>query len=209
MADKADITTKILIDEKSLKWIFDKYFPTLSRYATEFLIDEEKAKDVATNVFVELWKQRARLKFNEEKPLRHYLYQMTRFQAMDQVEDKKKQQKLVKDLKYLGNFELQPDEMDNAKIMAEALRYMYEQIDELTPQYRTVIKMTLQQASNEEIAEAMGITASAVRSNKARAIETLQKKVQKKFKGHQLLPVILLLLEPTLQNACHGHLPLQ
>lgn len=172
-----------------MEWIFHRYFGKLVFYANELLnYDQERARDVVTNMFLALWEQKDRVKFENDRALQSYLYTITRNKAIDSVRQAQKEHSVMKDFRYLEKIISNPDEKDTAMILTEAIDFIYEAIKTLSPQYRMVIELSLQGKSHEEIAEAMNISQVSVRSNKMRAIAVLQKKLN----GNALLSIVLM-----------------
>lgn len=178
----ANTETIIWINVQTMEWIFSEYFSKLVFYAAGFLKNEETARDAVISAFLALWTQRDRIEFRSEKLLKGYLYAIVKHKSVDAVAATQKEQSLIEDLGYLEESVQHPEEMENAVILTEAIAFIREAIDNLSPQYHMVIQMLMEGKTHQEIARAMRITPSTVRGYKAKALNILKDKFSQ-YKG--------------------------
>ena len=145
-------------DRLVFKAFFEGNFSSIVMFADKYLNDMEAAADVAQECFIQLW--RGDMTFETEDKVRGFLYTMARNLALNKLKR--------------GMLESEEYLRDNV-IEEEVYSIVYKAIDELAPQSKKVILLSLQELSNGEIAEQLGISINSVR--------TLKQNAYKKLKG--------------------------
>jgi len=78
-----------LPDEKKLfEQAFRKYFPGLLGFAMKYLPDQDDAREVVHQVFINLWERRADIDFSE--PLKSYLFTAVYNRSLNVIRDRRK-----------------------------------------------------------------------------------------------------------------------
>lgn len=176
----------VRIDEDSMKWIYNKYFRKLAFYARGFLSDEEKARDAVFDMLVVLWEKKDKVEFKNERALQGYLYAVTRNKAINLVREVQQDRLTIRALSYWGEtsqyFEEAGPEV-NGLPLTEAIDFIPAAIGNLSPAYQSVVTLTLEGKSHEEIAEKLKISQDTVRTNKMRGLIALRKKFEERFRG--------------------------
>ena len=155
-------------DRLVFKAFFEGNFSSIVMFADKYLNDMEAAADVAQECFIQLW--RGDMTFETEDKVRGFLYTMARNLALNNLKD----DSIVSQYVSLVLFEAEEYLRDNV-IEEEVYSIVYKAIDELAPRTMKVIKLSLQELSNGEIAEQLGISINSVR--------TLKQNAYKKLKG--------------------------
>ena len=148
------------INEKNnrvFKTFFEKNFSSIVMFADKYLDDMEVAADIAQECFIRLW--HGDQTFESEDKVKGFLYTTARNLALNEL----KHDAIV--ARYVQ------------KGMLESEEYLRDNVreEELAPQSRKVILLSLQELSNGEIAEKLGISINSVR--------TLKQNAYKKLKG--------------------------
>lgn len=155
-------------DRLVFKAFFEGNFSSIVMFADKYLNDMEAAADVAQECFIQLW--RGDMTFETEDKVRGFLYTMARNLALNKL----KHDSIVSQYVKRGMLESEEYLRDNV-IEEEVYSMIYKAIDELAPQSKKVILLSLQELSNGEIAEQLGISINSVR--------TLKQNAYKKLKG--------------------------
>ena len=142
-------------DRQVFKFFFEKNFSSVVMFADKYVKDMEVAADIAQE--------------SEEK-IKGFLYTSARNLALNEL----KHEAIVNRYVQKGMIESEEYFLDNVA-EEEVYALVYKAIDELAPQSRKVILMSLQELSNGEIAEQLNISVNSVR--------TLKQNAYKKLKG--------------------------
>lgn len=155
--------------------LFMEMYPALCLLSNRIVSDEAAAKDIVSEVFLQLWKTRTFL--NEVRSISAYLYVATRNRSLNHLKKQKRNEKKVQEA-----YEKQLEEKSYEDILqnvfnAEAVRILNEAILTLPPECTKVVQLNIEGLSTNEIAEKLGISPSAVSHQKARAIRLLREKI--------------------------------
>ncbi len=161
-------------DRQVFKVFFEGNFSSIVMFADKYLNDMEAAADVAQECFIRLW--RGDMTFETEDKVRGFLYTMARNLALNKL----KHDSIVSQYVERGMLESEEYLRDNV-IEEEVYSMIYKAIDELAPQSKKVILLSLQELSNGEIAEQLGISINSVRTLKQNAYKKLKGLLQDYF----------------------------
>lgn len=158
--------------------IYHDHFDRLYYFALKFTKSEDLAKDVVSEVFLNLWKNRA--SFSEIRRMESYLYISVKNQAI---------QMLSHNLKSSNSIEFEKEARIIDKIDPEELLLEKELIQEiekavatLPPQCQLIFNMAKnKQMKYKEIAEELGITVSTVRMQLIKASRIVKETIRKKY----------------------------
>ncbi|MCL1938682.1 MAG: RNA polymerase sigma-70 factor [Candidatus Azobacteroides sp.] len=165
--------------------LFEKYYPKLLFYATQFL-DEAEAKDVVQDVFVELWKRRDTLVVGDK--IHTYLYRLTYTKAINVLNHKKIESNYSKAVNELYNHKMKFyeseshneifQEIENRELEGE----IGAAIDKLPDKCKEVFKLSyLYDLKNKEISNAMNISQRTVEAHIYKALKILRKELKHLF----------------------------
>lgn len=155
--------------------LFMEMYPALCLLSNSIVSDEAAAKDIVSEVFLQLWKTRTFL--NEVRSISAYLYVATRNRSLNHLKKQKRNEKKVQQA-----YEKQLEEKSYEDILqnvfnAEAVRILHAAILTLPPECTKVVQLNIEGLSTNEIAQKLGISPSAVSHQKARAIRLLREKI--------------------------------
>lgn len=157
-------------DLQALGEIYDRFSPSIYRYALRFLGNADSAEDCVAQVF-ERFLQALKSGKGPKQYIRAYLYRM----AHNAITDQYRRAPLVLplEMEHLSDGTPTAQELINDKADAECLR---QAIDELTPEQRQVIILKyLADLTNEEVAAAMCKPVGAIKSMQHRALASLHR----------------------------------
>jgi RNA polymerase sigma-70 factor (ECF subfamily) len=177
--DKFSLTDEALIqllqsdDEGALKEIFNRFNARLYQLAVGVLRDEDLAKDIVQEVFIDLWNRRHT---SNIQTLQNYLVKAIKFQALKQLRNGKLREhhlKLVGNILFVNQTEesIRFEELDHSLKVALA---------QLPPRCKKVFELSrYENLSHKEIAGKLGITAKTVEVQIHKALILLRKRLDK------------------------------
>ena len=175
-------------DETVFREFVDTYQPSLLRLCMGFLHDEEDAKDIVQDVFVEVFQSVGR--FREEASLSTWLYRIAVNKSLNQIK-KNRNRKLftginsVLQVKREAVVDIADESMGSDKRIekAERAKAIRKTIGQLPENQRIAFVLSkYQDLSYSDIAGVMGISLLAVESLIHRAKLGLQRKLFKLYK---------------------------
>ena len=168
--------------EKTLKSFYEEYFALFVSFANNLLPSEEECKDVVHDVFLKYWNTRN--DFDNLIAIRAFFYKSIRNTCLNLIRHQQIQNKyLAENLQYLESESF----IHETVVKEEIFHVIHQEISHLTEMEQKVLLLTLEEKSNEEIAQELGIAVSTVKSHKAKGYAVLREKLQ-------YLKILLLLL---------------
>ncbi len=156
-------------NEKVLKLLYDKYFPSLCSYAFNFIKDEMVSGDIVQIIYTKVWDKRK--DFDSIYSIRSFFYLSVRNACLNHLRDQKK----YKHVELNDNI---PIEENHFIIEEEVHRMIKNEIDQLPEAMKRVFNLTLMDLSIPEIAQALNVSEHTVRNQRARAREILKEKLK-------------------------------
>ena len=177
-------------DDSALRAIFDRHYPLLLGDIYRLIPDEDTCKDLAQEVFVELWRKRAELDIHTS--LRAYLRRAAINRALNHIKANKR---VV--LEEPEDRHYTPDDTAReiqAKSRQEDLEQaLAEAIERLPEKCRQVFTLSrFEHLSHREIAEQLGISVKTIENQITKAMRMLREAL---LKYSDLSPVIILALK--------------
>lgn len=162
-----------------MKELFSQYYGPLCYFASKLIGDDDAAKDIVQEAFVCLWRVgRVRQVSRPDA----WLYTVVRHDCYKYMADIERGNAITPPMEHA--------EMDSshALILAELGRELQAAIRQLPPRTRTIIRMYYEEdKSLREIAEALHLHISTVKTQKTRGIQSLRKILEK---ARLLLPLL-------------------
>lgn len=175
LSDEALVEMLALGHDWALKEIFTRYNFRLFRQATGVLQDDDLAKDVVQNVFIDLWNRR---ESSQVQVLSHYLARAIKFQVLKQIRNGKlrdDQLKLMADIQFVNQTEESIDCRELEDLLQRA-------VGELSPRCKEVFELSrYENLSHKEISARLNISPKTVEAQVTKALSSLRKKLQKFF----------------------------
>jgi RNA polymerase sigma-70 factor (family 1) len=167
-------------NKESFRNLFNMLYPSMCLFANKFLKSYENSEDVAQEIFIELWNRRA--KFSTYEQVKAFLYLSIKNRCLNfikhlAVEEKFNQNELKENSHSIEEYIIEVD----------VIQQLYEIINNLPEQRKTVIQLSMQEMTNEEIAQNMNVSVNTVKLHKKIAYKTLRNKLG------PLQPILLLL----------------
>lgn len=161
-------------DEKAFKEFFMIFYEEILRFLYFYVWDEEIAKDLAQDVFINFWKARNRIDIFQNP--KGYLYRIARNIAINHIERRKKEYEI--DEVTIKNITQMPDgesfELRDTIIKA---------INELPDRCKEVFILSRYTGlSQKEIADLLGISLQTVKNHIVKAMNYLRKRLSSYLK---------------------------
>jgi RNA polymerase sigma-70 factor (ECF subfamily) len=163
-------------DRKAFREFFEDYYPVLCSFARKYIPDTERCRDIAQEVLLKYWEERAR--FVDLSEARGFLYTVTRNACINQLKKERAADRYVQviEQEYAEDFE--------EKIMEhEIFLLLHKAVGGLPSQMRRIIEYSLEGLRNHEIAREIGIAESTLHTLKKLAY----KKLREAMKDHLYL----------------------
>lgn len=174
-----------IVSHKEFKAFFETFFLPVYSLMQRYTGESELSRDFTQEAFVRVFEHRE--EFETVDNAKAFVYTVARNIYLDHC----KHQKIKKQYNARLNEEEQED-YDFLKEVTreETFRILYEAIDKLPAQTRSIILLNLKGNNNTEVAEKLHISVNTVKSLKKSAYVTLRKLLSK-----DIIMILLLLIE--------------
>ena len=164
-----------LADRKIFQKIFDEYYHPLCFYASRFLQDDARIKDVVQEAFLGCWDKE--LVFMNRLALRSYLYASVYHSCMDVIKLDNIHRR-HHDIIRGKSSDVDRDYL-TSRIETEALTQIFKAIDELPAQCGRIFRLSyIENKSVDFIAQELNISPNTVKTQRARAKKLLKDKLK-------------------------------
>lgn len=160
------------LDQEAFERLFREYFPPLMAFARKILVDEDDAREVVQNVFINLWEKR--MEIDLSTPLKSYLFTSVHNRSLNVIRDRKKfSSSEMPEVAGEWDVSMQIETME----LEEKIR---EVIGSLPEKCREVFELNrFDGLKYSEIAEALGISVKTVENQMSKALKILREKLLK------------------------------
>ena len=161
-------------EEKGFDFFFRELFPSLCFFANRMVNNKYEAEDIASAAFIKIWKRHDQ--FDNAKNIRSYLYQIVRNDCLKFLQQNDRRNRTQREIEYFTNVDTSTN-CEADIIRAELYSDLYKALKNLPTECRKVFKMLyLEGKSVKEIAKELKVSASTVKTQKARGLAMLRKK---------------------------------
>lgn len=165
--------------------LFKANFERLYYHAYDFVRDEEVAKDVVSDVFVNVWQRREAV---DTDRVLSYLYTCVRNRCIDHLGRSKRLVPLLDEV--AGIMDTYDDEQ--WEVHESRIRELKHQLNQLPERARNVLMMRFyEQKSNQEVAHMLGITIDGVKKIIQRTFAQLRLSLDEKMLNFVLLLILV------------------
>ncbi len=173
-------------EQIGLKNIFNHYYKYLWVTASNYVVDQNVAKDITQDVFYELWKKRESI--NVQTSLKAYLRRAVVNRSLNKIKSDKKYS--------FGDEGMDEGQADTSsdlqgKIEASELQQVINSaIESLPEKCRMVFSLSrFESLSHQEISEQLGISKKTIENQMTKALKIIRQAVRK----YGISPVLLLI----------------
>ncbi len=149
-------------------------YATFCSFASRYLSDKYEIEDVVQESFIAFWEQNK--EFANLASVKSYFYTTIRNSCLDKLKHDKVKNKFLELRKRIADSK--EFFLENL-LKQEVYSYVHEQIEKLSQMEKKVILMAMEGASNNEIAEKLGIKLNTVKTHKQRAYKLLRENITK------------------------------
>ena len=155
-------------NDRAFRQLFDNYHAKVFHYVLRFTRDEDDAEDVAQRVFVKVWENRK--KIDAARSLDAYIFTIAHHLACRYLN-----QKARSVLRTTTTEEVTAPSTEDMMYLHELTELTRLRIDQLPEKRQIIFKMHYEEyLSDEEIAEALGLSIHTVRSQLVKASKNIR-----------------------------------
>lgn len=159
--------------KKEFDLFFKKYYTLFLSFACRYRLDTEEARDIVQDVFIAFWEQHE--SFTSIVAIKAFFYRSISNRCLNYLKHED-----VKDRYAESQIQvMQSEEFIQENIIREEVSFMVRRkIKELTPREQEIIILSLQNKSNQEIAELLSISVPTVKTHKMHAYARLRAELE-------------------------------
>ena len=178
-------------DRDALRVLFDQYYPYLISVVLKLSGDLELSKDIAQEVFLEIWKRREKLEI--EIALKPYLRRAGINRMLNKLKSNRLDFREHEDLPEEADQASDPQHLLEASDLQQAIQ---QAIDLLPPKCRLIFTLKrIEGMSHDEIAEELQISKKTIENQMTKALKMIRASLIKAGHKNKLLTVILVFME--------------
>jgi RNA polymerase sigma-70 factor (ECF subfamily) len=175
-ANDGQMIAEALSDPAVFVRLYRSHYDAVFRYCVHRLFERHTAEEIAAEVFLKVVKNIERFKGNERQ-FRNWLYTIAANSVNDHLRKTARRDGL-----YINSRDQTDNQVDDCEESTEKLALLREAVLSLRPRYQTIITLRFFESLKlTEIAEVLGSSPGTVRSQLARALAKLRKKLVKDF----------------------------
>ena len=165
---------EIKMDKRSFEELFRSFFPSLVLFAQKYVPDQDTAKDIVHNVFINLWEKRQQV--DTGSPLKSYLFTSVHNRCLNYIRDQKKFDKDDTIFQRLDSTDFS-DGVDRLEEQ-ELEQRIFDALQALPEKCREIFNMNrFDGLKYAEIAEKLGISVKTVETQMSKALKILREKL--------------------------------
>lgn len=173
--------------QQSFRKLFDLYYNTLFGLAKYYVKNTILAEEVIADVFVKIWKNRAKL--NEINNIKSYLLVSVKRQSLNALRGKKVPLLYIDTLEHNTLVEMKDPE--KALFEKEFLDFISDCIHHFPPQCQLIFRMVKEdEMKYKEVAEALSISEKTVEMHMSNALKRLREALGRYHNYHKNIPNI-------------------
>jgi RNA polymerase sigma-70 factor (ECF subfamily) len=158
------------MDKAAFEAVFRKFFPALMAFSLKYLPDEDDAREVVHNVFINLWEKRASL--DTSVSLKSYLFTAVHNRSLNMLRDRKKfSDDAVPEISSGEDIHAQIEAVELEERIGEVIAGLPEKCREVFELNR------FGGLKYGEIAEKLGISVKTVENQMSKALKILREKL--------------------------------
>jgi RNA polymerase sigma-70 factor (ECF subfamily) len=164
----------IELDNPAFEELFRTFFPGLVLFAMKYVPDQDTAKEIVHNVFLNLWEKRAGV--DAGSPLKSYLFTSVHNRCLNFIRDQKKFDRDESRLQHLDSTEF-IDGSDRLEEQ-ELEQRIFDALQELPEKCREVFTLNrFEGLKYAEVAERLDISVKTVEAQMSKALKIMREKL--------------------------------
>jgi len=170
------------LDQQLFEQLFNEYFVQLTNFAKSYVRDEDAAKELAQDAFINLWQKKDEI--DKEKSIKSYLFTTVRNRSLNYIRDNKKYKSEFLDIELEKSNDFFEGDILTSKELQERITAS---INSLPDKCRRVFEMSrFEDLKYKEIAEELNISIKTVENQMGKALKVLRKDLK------EYLPILIL-----------------
>ena len=164
----------IRMDKRAFEELFRSFFPSLVLFAQKFVPDQDTAKEIVHNVFLNLWEKREQVDMGSS--LKSYLFTSVNNRCLNYIRDQKKFDKDETRFQRLDSTEFS-DGVDRLEEQ-ELEQRIYDALQSLPEKCREIFMLNrFEGLKYAEIAEKLNISVKTVETQMSKGLKILREKL--------------------------------
>lgn len=156
---------------KEFKELFDTYYPSLCLFANKYIKNVEISKDIVQEVFIKVWENK--VSFLSSTTVKSYFYIAVKNKSLDYLKSNYHLSTDICTIKHIEKIETESYFLREVVII-ETSKILDDAINTLPYKCSQIIKLSLNEYSNKEIATKLSITINTVKTQKKIAYQKLR-----------------------------------
>ena len=156
---------------KEYKSLFDSSYTLLCVFANKYLNDIEVSKDIVQMVFIKIWEDK--IEFQSNNSVKSYLYSSVKNKSLDYIKSKYYKATDHMSIYKIAKMETEPFYLREV-VVVETHSIIENAIKTLPQKCAQIIRLSVKELTNPEIAEKLGISINTVKAQKKIAYKKLK-----------------------------------
>jgi len=155
-------------DKAAFGKLFELLWEDIYIFAKSLLMNEDVAKDIVQDVWIDYWERREKIKNDDIKA---YLFQATRFKIYNYFRDNKLNKVQLSVVKELS----EPSQIDSEHDLIHTSFSLNSAINKLTPKCKKIFQLSKDEGfNNHEISSQLGISCRTVENQLSLALKKIK-----------------------------------
>ena len=164
-------TDKYKLTLKEYKSLFDKLYTSLCIFANKYIENIEISKDIVQDVFIRIWEKK--VEFQDENNIKSYIYTAVKNKSLDYLKSKR-----YKSTDNYASADIEKLEAEayflREVVIEETSSIIEDAINTLPNKCAQIIRLSIKNFTNPQIAEELGISINTVKAQKRIAYQRLR-----------------------------------
>lgn len=156
---------------KEYKNLFDSSYPMLCVFANKYLNDVEVSKDIVQTVFIKIWENK--IEFQSEISVKSFLYSSIKNKSLDYIKSKHYKSTDYMSANKIAKIETEPFFLREV-VIVETHGVIENAINTLPKKCAQILRLSINDLTNSEIAEKLSISINTVKAQKKIAYKKLK-----------------------------------
>lgn len=160
-------------NKREFDLFFNKYYTLFLSFACRYRLDIEEARDIVQDVFIAFWEQHEN--FNTIPVIKAFFYRSISNRCLNFLKHEDVKNRYAE--YQMDNME--SEEFTQENIIREEISFIVrKKIKQLTPREQEVLILSLQNKSNQEIADKLSLSVPTVKTHKMHAYAKLRAELE-------------------------------
>lgn len=160
-------------NKREFDLFFKKHYTLFLSFACRYRLDTEEARDIVQDVFIAFWEQHEN--FSSIVAIKAFFYRSIANRCLNHLKHEDVKSRYAES----QIREMQSEEFIQENIIREEVSFIVrKKIKELTPREQEIIILSLQNKSNQEIADLLSLSVPTVKTHKMHAYARLRAELE-------------------------------